>query len=275
LNKIAPSTSSPQSSSLPQDAAPTSYQYQRALTLTLSLRDSLYASSSQQIQQLQQQSVLIQRANQTARSLGDAAHNNATTMQTRASQLGETMVADLQSVRQATSHLPAHIQDGLAVLNRELSGTIHDLSVIVGDQDLPVGDKVARVRITVQERVQPLLDATTAKIYEYLGVLKGTKDAAKEKVSDYQCFFLSGCTNDLMQAAEVSESSDVQESRAAFADAAERVGIKVRAPAEDAQEQEIEVAAAAREHTEEAQAAGFSFADAAKGVVAEELNGDA
>jgi hypothetical protein len=142
----------------------------------------LYTTSSVQIKQLQEQSVLVQHATTTAHSLSSAAHTNAAVIQARVGQLSDMMLSDLQTVMQATSSLPAHIQEGLSVLNRELNGTIHDLSAIVGDKELAAGDKVAKVRTTVQERVQPLLEATTARIYELLDTLTAKKDASKKKV---------------------------------------------------------------------------------------------
>jgi hypothetical protein len=184
VNKISPPVSPPQSPSSSRDVAPVSFQYQRAYALTLSLRDSLYTSSSTSIQQLQQQSMLIRRANETAQSLASATQSNANAIHARVSQLGE----DLQSVTHATAQLPVQIQEALSVLTRELGGTIHDLSAIVSDKNLPAGEKVVRVRATVQGRVQPLLDATTTKIFEIIGVLKGKKDAGKQKVL-HECIY--------------------------------------------------------------------------------------
>jgi phosphoglycerate-specific signal transduction histidine kinase len=92
------------------------------------------------------------------------------------------MLADLQTVKQATASLPSNIQDGLQVLNRELGATIHDLSIVIGDQELATSDKIYKVRDTVQQRVQPLLDATTAKISEILEGLKAKKVDGKKKV---------------------------------------------------------------------------------------------
>lgn len=112
------------------------------------------------------------------------------------------------------------------------------------------------MRTTVQQRVQPLLDATTARLYEVLGALSARRDHGKKKVGET---YANG-TND---------------AREAFEALATRAGIKVEQAKEGAangaarvEEAESAVAHEAREHKEEVEAKGASYADAAN----EEVN---
>jgi imidazolonepropionase-like amidohydrolase len=73
----------------------------------------------------------------------------------------------------------------------------------------------------------------------------------------------------------------VQESVDAFTHAAEKAGIKVSAPAPSSapvdagpEHEEIDIAAAAREHAEKTLEKGATYADAAKDVVDAKVNGD-
>jgi hypothetical protein len=82
--------------------------------------------------------------------------------------------------------------------------------------------------------------------------------------------------------ASAQEQVQVQESVDAFTHAAEKAGIKVSAPAPSSapvdagpEHEEIDIAAAAREHAEETLEKGATYADAAKDVVDEKVNGDA
>jgi hypothetical protein len=269
VNRISPSSSTPEFPFSSREIASSS-QYQRAYALTLSLRNSLYASSSANIQQLQEQSMLVRRANKTAHSLATATQSNANTIHSRVSQLSE----DLQLVTDATAQLPAHLQDILSVLTHELGGTMHDLSTIVSNKDIQRGEKLARVCAMVQGRMQPLLDATATKIFDIIGALKGQKDTDKQKVGETG-YALCSTPPTNSQVSEADVSLKVEDSRAAFAEAAEGAGIKITSLVPNDEEKETEVAAAAREHAEAAQDAGFSYADAAKGVVEEKLNSGA
>jgi hypothetical protein len=147
------------------------------------------------------------------------------------------------------------------------------------------GGTVTRVRATVQERVQPLLDATTARLYDVLAGLTARKDATKKKVAESYA------------SARADDAPSPQEAVDAFSAAAARAGIRVEAPTDESGApladgardhardlvaggapdggEETEVAAQARAHAEDAMAKGASFADAAKGTVEEKVNGAA
>jgi hypothetical protein len=157
---------------------------------------------------------------------------------------------------------------------------------------------VTRVRATVQERVQPLLDATTARLYDVLAGLTARKDATKKKVRATRApTHMRVSPRQQVAESYANDAPAPQEAVDAFSAAAARAGIRVEAPTDESGApiadgardhardlvaggapdggEETEVAAQARAHAEDAMAKGASFADAAKGTVEEKVNGAA
>ena len=64
------------------------------------------------------------------------------------------------------------MQDGIA-------STISDLSDVI-KSDLPVNEKVNKVRLTVQDHVTPVLDTAAARIQDAIRSLTARVDAASE-----------------------------------------------------------------------------------------------
>ncbi|KAI0029234.1 hypothetical protein K488DRAFT_73136 [Vararia minispora EC-137] len=143
------------------------YQYQRAYLITKDLRDQLYVYSTEQLKQLEQQSVIIQRASQTAQSITQLASSSIDTAQQRVQSLSDTMVQELKKVQSSTAALPAHLQSAFQPVQQTLSATIHDLSDVI-KSDASLNDKVNRVSATVRERVTPVLDAAADAIRSVL-----------------------------------------------------------------------------------------------------------
>jgi ElaB/YqjD/DUF883 family membrane-anchored ribosome-binding protein len=165
LQKLA---NSPQ----PSSDRKATYQYQRALDLSRNVRDNLYAYSGSQYNALKEQNALVQRATDTAALLSQGAHV-----------LSERMIAELQSIRNASAELPSHVQSSLHTLTQELGSTISELSSIVSDKELAAGEKVARVRHTVEERVKPVLEATTARLRAVLGSFTAKASESETEVA--------------------------------------------------------------------------------------------
>jgi hypothetical protein len=64
------------------------------------------------------------------------------------------------------------VQEGIA-------STISDLSEVI-KSDLPVNEKVGKLRLTVQDHVTPVLDTAAARLQEAIRSLTARVDAASE-----------------------------------------------------------------------------------------------
>ncbi|KDQ58322.1 hypothetical protein JAAARDRAFT_128809 [Jaapia argillacea MUCL 33604] len=182
VNKIH--SSAPESPSSPStDAA--QYQYQRAYCLTKNLRDTLYVYSNEQIKQLQSQSVLVQRATATAQNISDVASSSIHSAQQRVQSLSDVMIQELQKIQQAsTSTLPSHLQHSLQDLTQNLHTTINDLSAILTEKDVPLSQKVGKISTLVQDRVHPVLEATSERVNVMISVVTGKVEKAKEETEE-------------------------------------------------------------------------------------------
>ncbi len=64
-------------------------------------------------------------------------------------------------------------------MQEKISGTISDLSGVI-KSDLPVNEKVTKVRATVQDHVTPVLETAAARLQDAIRALTARADAAKE-----------------------------------------------------------------------------------------------
>ena len=60
-----------------------------------------------------------------------------------------------------------------------IASTISDLSNVI-KSDLPVNEKVGKLRLTVQDHVTPVLDTAAARLQEAIRSLTARVDAASE-----------------------------------------------------------------------------------------------
>jgi len=172
------------------------YQYQRAIDISRNVRDNLYAYSGSHYNALKEQNALVHRATDTAALLSQGAHA-----------LSERMIAELQTIKAASANLPAQVQSSLHTLTQELGSTIGELKGIVSDKELAAGEKVARVRHTVEERVKPVLEATKDSLVGVLNLLTGKAAEAGEVETD-------------VARAARKHAEDTRKAGATFADAA-------------------------------------------------------
>ncbi|KIY53306.1 hypothetical protein FISHEDRAFT_33601 [Fistulina hepatica ATCC 64428] len=164
----------------------TKYQYQRALALVIGLRDHFSVYSNEQLKQLQTQSVLIQRATETAQSLSAAASSSVTAVQARIHALSEIMVQQLQHLQESTAALaaslqaqiPPQVEQTYAELATGLSTTVTDLRNIMLEKDVPLQEKATKVRQEVGERVTPLLENVRKGLTDVLTHRQASPDAA-------------------------------------------------------------------------------------------------
>lgn len=155
------------------------YQYQRAYALSRDLKDQILGYSNTQLQQLQNSSALVQRAIETAKSIQDLASSGVVAAQTKVSTLSETMVTELQKVQAATAALPTNLQASFKPVQEKISGTISELSDVI-KSDVPVNEKVTKVRATVQDSVTPVLETAAARLQDAIRNLTTRADAVKE-----------------------------------------------------------------------------------------------
>jgi len=152
------------------------YQYQRAYALSRDLKDQILDYSNAQLQQLQNSSALVQRATETAKSIQNLASTGVNAAQTKVSTLSDTMVTELQKVQAATAALPSNLQASFKPVQEKISGTISDLSGVI-KSDLPVNEKVTKVRATVQDHVTPVLETAAARLQDAIRALTARADA--------------------------------------------------------------------------------------------------
>ncbi|KAH9916952.1 uncharacterized protein BXZ73DRAFT_53500 [Epithele typhae] len=168
----------------PAETAPeTKYQYQRAYHLSKEFSDQLLTYSTEQINQIRAQSVILQRAQATAQSLTDVASSSYVAAQNRVQTLSDNMLQELHKVQASTSALPGTLQSAFQDVSASLSSTINELSGILTSPD-PLPEKANKVRETVQDRVQPILDTATTRVQEILGALKARVSEEKKEVSN-------------------------------------------------------------------------------------------
>ncbi|KAJ7117692.1 hypothetical protein C8R44DRAFT_626767 [Mycena epipterygia] len=130
-------------SSAPAD---TQYQYQRVYVLSKNVTGQLYLYSNQ--------TVLVQRASQTADSITAL----ASTANSRIHALSDSLLAELQRLQSSLVSTGASVHHSTTAASHELTATITALRSIVTTPDMPINEKVARVGAEVQGRVRPLLD---------------------------------------------------------------------------------------------------------------------
>ena len=82
------------------------YQYQRAYYLSREVSDQLLSYSTEQINQIKAQSVVLQRAQATAQSLTDLASSSYGAAQSRVHALSDTMLSELHKVQ--VSFIPSY-----------------------------------------------------------------------------------------------------------------------------------------------------------------------
>ncbi|KAJ7712732.1 hypothetical protein B0H16DRAFT_1342053 [Mycena metata] len=122
-------------------AAPgeTQYQVQRVYVLSTNVTRQLYDYSNQ--------TVVVQRASQTADSITAL----ASTANTRIHALSDSLLAELQRLQSSLAATGAQA-------SHDLNDTITSLHHIITTPDLPVKDKVMRVGAEVDYRVRPVLN---------------------------------------------------------------------------------------------------------------------
>lgn len=179
IERIAGNMSNESGASSPSSVSSDSqYQYQRAINLSKHLKDNLYVYSSEHLKQVQQQSVLVQRATDTANSISALASNKINNAQTAFHSVAENLLSEMQKIQHSTAQLPQTLQ----ATYPDISKTIADLRNTITNPSLPVPEKINRVGREVKERVSPLLEKLTQRIGEIISVLGSKAEEAEDTI---------------------------------------------------------------------------------------------
>ncbi|KAK7685449.1 hypothetical protein QCA50_011312 [Cerrena zonata] len=175
VNKLHSASGSPAES--PTSERP-KYQYQRAVALSKDLTADIVNYSTEQVNQLKAQNALLHKAAETAEKVRTLASTSYGAAQEKVQALSDVMLQELHKVQASTANLPTAVQTSFQDISAGLNKTITDLSAILTSSE-PIPDKVHRVRDTVQERVEPLLAASAARVQEILNTVLGKSAADK------------------------------------------------------------------------------------------------
>jgi hypothetical protein len=186
-------------SKLPETKPETKYQYQRAIALSKTFGDRMYLYSSDQIKQLQSQSVLLQRATETAHKISELGSSSFATAKGKAHDLSGNMLQELQRLQASTSTLQKSIAEspraaqlreqlaGLSASYPELTASIQRLTDVIKRTDLSIQERGKLVASEVSERVGPVLEKvrkSVSPVLEKVGIHTGPKSDTPAPTSD-------------------------------------------------------------------------------------------
>jgi len=161
----------------------TKYQYQRAFALTKSFGGSLYVLSNDQLKHIQAQSVMVQKASDTAQSIRAATSSTLASAHSRVAGLSDNMLAELVKLQKSVVSFKDSLQNSAssqiqmqmpqihqsyADLSAALSSAASELRGIITNQELPLQEKLGRVGTEVCERIQPLLESMKSGVSKVL-----------------------------------------------------------------------------------------------------------
>lgn len=177
------------------------FQYERAYALSRDLREQLARYSVEQFKQIESQNVLVcvkslisichctdtatrsNRASATAHKIIETASSSYVLVQSKVHDLSDTMLTELKRIQTSTYQLPSQVQSNLKDVSDGLTTSIHELSGIISS-DAPLNEKAGKVKDTVQQKVQPLLDAATSRVQDILKVISSRGQEAGERAQE-------------------------------------------------------------------------------------------
>jgi hypothetical protein len=118
---------------------------------------------------------------ETAQAITDIASSSLTNANSRVHALSDRMLQELQTLQHSTSNLPSSLAASFHSASNSLSCAVTDLRGILAEP-IPFDQKVARVRVEVKERVNPLLQNLSGRANGILDVVRSRRDAAKENL---------------------------------------------------------------------------------------------
>lgn len=123
------------------------------------------------------------KASLTAQKIIDTASSSYAVAQSKVNDLSDTMLSELGKIQTSTSKLPSHVQASLKDVSDGLTVSIHELRGIASS-DASFSEKAGKVKDAVQQRIEPLLNATTSRVQEILKVISSRGQEAKEKAQN-------------------------------------------------------------------------------------------
>ncbi|KAI0090074.1 hypothetical protein BDY19DRAFT_1068776 [Irpex rosettiformis] len=184
VRKVHSTTGSPIEETPKEGTEAPKFQYQRAYALSKGLTDQLLSFSAEQINQIRNQNAYVQRAAEAANRVSEVASTSYGVAQEKVHAVSDVLLLELHKVQQSTAALPSQLHASFNDLSSNLSGAMSDISTILTSSD-PLNEKVGKVRDTVQQRVSPVLEASSARLQEILNSLRGKAAAEKEAVAEH------------------------------------------------------------------------------------------
>lgn len=95
--------------------------------------------------------------------------------------LSDTMLAELHTLQASAAALPSQAQASLNDLSSRLGPVIAEVKDTL-TADAPVADKLARLRLTVEQQVKPILAGATARVQGAVSSVRARAEDAKPPV---------------------------------------------------------------------------------------------
>jgi len=174
------------SNSVPSTPSDTKYQYQRAFALSKTLGDNIYVYSNDQLRHIRDQSLVLQKASETAQSITAATSSSLASAHSRVVSLSDSMLVELDKLQKSAASITASLQTTLqnstaqiqsqipqiqqyyANISVALSSAANELTSIITSKDHAFNDKVGLLGKEVRERIQPLLESVKKSVSEVL-----------------------------------------------------------------------------------------------------------
>ncbi|KAH7345145.1 hypothetical protein B0J17DRAFT_638565 [Rhizoctonia solani] len=180
FHKDVPSSPSSASSSSSDSEGASERQYARAYRLSLDLKDQIIVISSEQLKQLQQNNIYIQRATESLYNLTNGITNLSHGSSSRAHHLAQSVLAELESIQHMVQSRKEALPGQYATLKEAVGATLSEVRGIVHEADVPVGEKAVKVRDVVIARVQPVLHQVVEEGKKLIGRAKVQGEEVKE-----------------------------------------------------------------------------------------------
>ncbi|KAF8680356.1 lipid droplet-associated perilipin protein [Rhizoctonia solani] len=173
FHKDIPSSPSSASSSSSLDSEGSSErQYARAYRLSLDLKDQILVISGDQLKQLQQNNIYIQRATESLYNLTNSITGLSHESGARAHQFSQSVLGELESIQHLVVSRKEALPGQYSALKEAIGATLAQVRGIVHETDVPVTEKAVKVRDVVVARVQPVLQQVIEEGKKLIGRAK-------------------------------------------------------------------------------------------------------
>ncbi|CAE6520554.1 unnamed protein product [Rhizoctonia solani] len=180
FHKDVPSSPSSASSSSSDSEGASERQYVRAYRLSLDLKDQIIVISSEQLHQLQQNNIYIQRATESLYNLTNGITNLSHQSSSRAHHLAQSVLAELESIQNMVQSRKEALPGQYAALKEVVGTTLSEVRGIIHETDVPVAEKAVKVRDAVISHVQPVLQQVIEEGKKLVGRAKVKEDETHE-----------------------------------------------------------------------------------------------